>query len=218
VRGQHAAPPGESFSFGRCKPSGNSGRSSAVVPWVSCSILLVSGSVRSASTNTAVLRTAQTDAAPGTECVLYDELAELPHFNPDDDRSVPPPAVERLRDAVHRADAILFSTPEYAGAMPGALKNLLEWLIGDDQPGSVYEKPVGWVNCSPRGASLTYESLRTVLEYAHAHVIAHACGTVPVSGSSVGENGLLSDATARADVNQLVSALANAACPATPAL
>jgi chromate reductase, NAD(P)H dehydrogenase (quinone) len=125
--------------------------------------------------------------------------------------------VQRLRDAVHRADAILFSTPEYAGAMPGALKNLLEWLIGDDQTRSIYGKPVGWINCSPRGALLAYGSLRTVLEYAHAHVIAQACGTVPVSGSSVGENGLLSDATARADVNQLVSALANAACPATPA-
>ena len=44
------------------------------------------------------------------------------------------------------------STPEYAGAMPGALKNLLEWLIGDEAPRSIYEKPVGWVNTSPRGA------------------------------------------------------------------
>ncbi len=156
------------------------------------------------------------DAAPDTDCVLYHELAELPHFNPDDDEDAPPEAVQRLRDAVHRADAIMFSTPEYAGAMPGALKNLLEWLIGDDQPRSVYEKPVGWINCSPRGAHLTYESLEVVLEYAHAHVISEACGDVPVSGSSVGEDGRLSDAAARADVNRLVAALANAACAETP--
>ena len=170
------------------------------------------GSVRRASTNTAVLRTAQADAAPGTTLVLYDELADLPHFNPDNDHDAPPPAVVRLRDAVHRADGLLFSTPEYAGAMPGALKNLLEWLIGDDQPGSVYEKPVAWINSSPRGARLTYESLRTVLEYAHAHVIDEACGDVPVSGSSVGEDGLLSDPVARADLTRLVAELANAAC------
>jgi NAD(P)H-dependent FMN reductase len=178
---------------------------------VSRSILLVSGSVRSASTNTAVLRTAQNDAESGTECVLYNELAELPHFNPDDEQPAPPPAVQRLRDAVHRADAILFSTPEYAGAMPGALKNLLEWLIGDDQPGSVYEKPVGWVNCSPRGASLTYRSLRTVLEYAHADIVEEACGNVPVTASSVGADGLLSDDVARAQVKRLVAALVGAA-------
>jgi chromate reductase, NAD(P)H dehydrogenase (quinone) len=184
---------------------------------VTCSILLISGSVRRASTNTAVLRTARANAASGTECVLYDELAELPHFNPHDDHhDTPPAAVVRLRDAVHRADAVLFLTPEYAGAMSGAFKNLLEWLIGDDQPGSVYEKPVGWVNSSPRGAHLTYESLRTVLEYAHAHVVAEACGHVPVSGSSVGQDGLLSDGAARVDVNRLVAALANASCAATP--
>ncbi len=195
---------------------GNSDRSSAVVLRVSCSILLVSGSVRRASTNTAVLRTAQAGAAPGTTLVLYDELADLPHFNPDDDHDTPPPAVVRLRDAVHRADGVLFSTPEYAGAMPGALKNLLEWLIGDDQPGSVYEKPVGWINSSPRGARLTYESLRTVLDYAHAHVIDEACGHVPVSGSSVGEDGLLSDPVARADVDRLVAELAKTACAVVP--
>jgi chromate reductase len=182
---------------------------------VSSSILLVSGSVRSASTNTAVLRTAQADAASGVECVLYDELAELPHFNPDVEEDALPPAVVRLRDAVHRADAILFSTPEYAGAMPGALKNLLEWLIGDDKPRSVYEKPVGWINGSPRGAQLTYESLRTVLEYAHARIIAAACGHVPVSGSSVGEDGLLSDHAARAEVGRLLAVLANDACSVT---
>jgi chromate reductase, NAD(P)H dehydrogenase (quinone) len=183
---------------------------------VSCSLLLVSGSVRRASTNTAVLRTVQADASQEAECILYDELAELPHFNPDDDHDAPPPAVVRLRDAVHRADAILFSTPEYAGAMPGALKNLLEWLIGDDQAESVYEKPVGFINCSARGASLAHESLRTVLQYAHARLVEEACGNVSVTVSSVGADGLLSDAAARVEVNRLVAALVGAASAERP--
>jgi NAD(P)H-dependent FMN reductase len=175
-------------------------------------LLLITGSVRRQSTNSAVLRTARADAGPGIACTLYGELAELPHFNPDDDQDAPPPAVARLRDAVHAADAILFSTPEYAGAMPGALKNLLEWLIGDDHPDSVYEKPVGWVNCSPRGAHLAYESLRIVLQYAHAHIVEEACGDVAVHASSVGEDGLLSDGRARTEVNRLAAALVDAAC------
>ncbi len=181
-----------------------------------CSLLLISGSLRRASTNRAVLRTVQADAATGVECCLYEELADLPHFNPDDDHGTPPAAAVRLRHAVHRADALLFSTPEYAGAMPGALKNLLEWLIGDDQPGSIYEKPVGWLNTSPRGAELAHESLRAVLGYAGARVVEEACGHVPVTASSVGGDGLLSDAGARADVGRLAAALVAAVCTAGP--
>lgn len=196
--------------------AGNSDGSSHVDCSVACSILLISGSLRRASTNTAVLRTVRADAPAGTVCTLYGELAELPHFNPDDGHGTPPSAVGRLRDAVHQADALLFSTPEYAGVMPGALKNLLEWLIGDEQPRSIYEKPAGWINASPRGAQLTHESLHTVLRYAHANVVAAACGSVPVAASAVGADGLISDARARADIGRLVDALRVATCTETP--
>ena len=54
---------------------------------------------------------------------------------------------------------MLFSTPEYAGALPGSFKNLLDWTVGDDQPGSMNGKPVAWVNVSPRGAEHAHESL-----------------------------------------------------------
>ena len=62
------------------------------------------------------------------------------------------PAVAELRAAVRETDAVLFSTPEYAGALPGSFKNLLDWMIGDDKPGSIYEKPVAWINPSAHGA------------------------------------------------------------------
>jgi chromate reductase len=80
-------------------------------------LLLISGSTRAASTNTAVLRTAQTLADFPT--TLYDELSALPAFNPDDDREPLHPAVARLREELEKADAVLFCTPEYAGALPG---------------------------------------------------------------------------------------------------
>src|SRR5947199_1725778 len=117
-----------------------------------CQMLLVSGSLRSKSTNTAVLRTAQVIAPCGVEAILYQGLVALPHFNPDDDTEPLSPAVTDLRSRIRAADAVLSSTPEYAGAMPGTFKNLLDWTIGDDQPGSIYNKPVAWINASPRGA------------------------------------------------------------------
>ena len=110
---------------------------------MSCRILLVSGSLRSNSTNRAVLRTAQVGARDVTT-VLYDELAHLPHFNPDDDADPLPVAAAALREQVRDADTLLFSTPEYAGGLPGSFKNLLDWSIGDAQAGSIYEKPVAW--------------------------------------------------------------------------
>jgi hypothetical protein len=66
-------------------------------------VLLISGSTRAASSNTALLRTAAVAAPAGIEAVLSDELAGLPHFNPDDDREPLPVAVAELRSAIAAA-------------------------------------------------------------------------------------------------------------------
>ena len=74
-------------------------------------------------------------------------MGSLPHFKPRHDREGEPvdAAVADLRAHVAAADAIVICTPEYAGALPGALKNLLEWTVGD---GGTYHKPVAWINVS----------------------------------------------------------------------
>ena len=163
-------------------------------------ILLISGSLREKSTNSAVLRTARAVAPPGVAAIVYEGLADLPHFNPDDDRDPLPPAVATLRDQIRRADAVLFSTPEYAGALPGSFKNLLDWTIGDDQRGSIYEKPVAWINTSPRGTVDAHTSLRNVLRYAHATIVDAARAEIPVTGADVDERGLVADPVIRAAI------------------
>ena len=65
-------------------------------------------------------------------------MRRSPHFSPDDDGDDLPAAVRELRAATGRAEALLVCTPEYAGALPGAFKNLLEWLVGG---GEAYRKP-----------------------------------------------------------------------------
>jgi NAD(P)H-dependent FMN reductase len=171
-------------------------------------VLLISGSLRVRSTNTAVLRTARLVAPPDVDAELYDGLAALPAFNPDDDVAPLPEPVGALRAAIRAADALLFSTPEYAGALPGAFKNLLDWTIGDDQPGSIYEKAVAWINAAPRGAVLAHESLAVVLGYAHARVIEPACVHVPVNAADVDEHGLVPDPMARAAIAGALAGLA----------
>jgi chromate reductase, NAD(P)H dehydrogenase (quinone) len=54
---------------------------------------------------------------------LYEGRSGLPAFNPDDDHDPLPPAVADMRQQIAAADAALFCTPEYAGLIPGSLKN-----------------------------------------------------------------------------------------------
>jgi chromate reductase len=164
---------------------------------MSCRVLLVSGSLRRLSTNTAILRTVAAVAPDGIETTLYAGLGALPHFNPDDDTDPLPDAVADLRQWIRAADALLFSIPEYAGALPGSFKNLLDWTIGDDQPGSIYQKPSAWINASPRGAIKTHEQLRQVLGYASATIIEGACVHIPVTGAMIGPDGVITDLAIR---------------------
>jgi NAD(P)H-dependent FMN reductase len=175
------------------------------------SVLLISGSLRSQSSNSAALRTAALIAPGGVRTVLYEGMGELPHFNPDDDAegAEPHTAVAELRAAIGEADALLICTPEYAGALPGALKNLLEWTIGD---AGTYRKPVGWINVSgpaaPTGGADAHDSLGKVLQYAHADIVEAACVRVPLERSAVGPDGLVSHEDARAGIARALGELA----------
>ncbi len=170
-------------------------------------ILLISGSTRNGSTNTAVLRTAQAVAADGVETVWFDRMTALPHFNPDDDKEPLHPVVAELRREIAGAQAVLFSTPEYAGALPGSFKNLLDWTVGG---GEIYRKPVAWINASssPTGAADAHASLAKVLGYLSVDVVNSACESIPVARGQVGEDGLIVDADIRARIADVLSRLA----------
>jgi NAD(P)H-dependent FMN reductase len=157
-----------------------------------------------------VLQTAAALAPEGVDCRIYHGLASLPPFNPDDDTDPLPMEVARLRSAIHDADALVFSVPEYAGALPGSLKNLLDWTIGDDKEGSIYDKPVCWLNASPRGANGAHNELRIVLNYAHARIIEAACAYVPVSATVIDSDGLVQDEQVRLTTESAFAALLHA--------
>ncbi len=157
--------------------------------------------------NSAVLATAADVLEFELDAEFYAGMAELPHFNPDLDHDPVPDAVRDLREAVTEAHAVLFSTPEYAGVMPGALKNLLEWTIGATV---LSGKPVGWINPStaPGGAAGTYANLRTVLGYTGATVVEDACVDVPVARADIGPDGTIGDEGIRDAIRDAVIKLA----------
>jgi len=168
-------------------------------------VLMVSGSLRAGSTNTALLNTARAVAPRGVDAVLYAGLDHLPHFNPDADQDPLDPGVAQLRAALSQADALLFSTPEYAGALPGSFKNLLDWTVGG---GETYGKPAAWLNASgvqsPTGAADAHASLRKVLGYTGVTIVEQACLRIPVARREIGPDGLIASPAIR---EQLVHAL-----------
>jgi NAD(P)H-dependent FMN reductase len=176
-------------------------------------ILLLSGSLRAGSTNEAVLRTAQVVApSANVRAVVYDELAELPHFNPDDDAEPLPAAVSGLRAAIDRAVGILICTPEYAGTLPGSFKNLLDWTVGGTE---ICDKPVAWVNSAAPGRGQGAEAtLRAVLGYTGAAIVESACRRIPVDRGMVGEGGLIDDPEVRRQLGEVLGLLmASGAAP-----
>jgi NAD(P)H-dependent FMN reductase len=151
-------------------------------------------------------------APEGIACTRYDGLDALPHFNPDDDCEPLPPAVVDLRASIAAADAVLFCTPEYAGALPGSFKNLLDWTVGG---GEMYGKRVGWINASglPTGATDAHASLRKVLGYLSTEIVEDACVHIPVARQAVGDDRLIRDPQLRARIADVLRTLAARSSP-----
>lgn len=88
-------------------------------------IIGISGSLRTASVSTALLKTAATLAPGYVKFMIYDGLGNLPHFNPELDTQPVPPAVSDFRSHLNSSAGVIISTPEYAHGIPGALKKRL---------------------------------------------------------------------------------------------
>lgn len=169
-------------------------------------ILLLPGSLRAGSSNETVLRTAQAAAPARVRTVFYEGLADLPHFNPDDDAEPLPGPVARLRAAIAEAAAVLICTPEYAGTLPGSFKNLLDWTVGGTE---ICDKPVAWVNAAAPGRGQGAEAtLRTVLGYTGADIRDEACVRIPVDRRTVASDGTIADEAVRARLAQILTLLA----------
>lgn len=91
-------------------------------------LLGLSGSLRSASYNTALLRGAQRVAPEGVTLELA-SIADIPIYDGDAEaRDGLPAPVTALKERIVAADGLILATPEYNGSLPGAFKNAIDWL------------------------------------------------------------------------------------------
>jgi chromate reductase, NAD(P)H dehydrogenase (quinone) len=151
-------------------------------------ILAISGSLRAASINSALLRTFARSAPAGMSITLYDVVGELPLFNPDLEANAPA-SVQRLWVQVREADALLIASPEYAHGVTGCIKNLLDWLVSFEP---FVDKPVAVLNASPR-ANLADAALRETLKTMSAVIIEAASVSIPLLGANMLESEMVQD-------------------------
>src|SRR5436305_14071709 len=102
----------------------------------------IPGSLRRESRNAKLLRASAELLPAGSWLVIYDGLEAGPPYNESRDTGVAPWAAGRLREAIAAADAVLFSTPEYNGSVPGQLKNAVDWASRPHRTSALWGKPV----------------------------------------------------------------------------
>jgi chromate reductase, NAD(P)H dehydrogenase (quinone) len=172
-------------------------------------ILGISGSLRSGSHNTELLRAAARALPPGVDLEILDGLAELPPYNEDLDIEPEPEPVAHLRHAIADADGVLIATPEFNGSIPGGLKNALDWASRPFPDNAFRGKPVAVVGASTGlyGAIWAQAEVRKVLGIIGADLIE---GDLPVgyAHQAFEETGQLTDPDLRAALEGLVAVLA----------
>lgn len=135
-------------------------------------VLGISGSLRVASYNSALLRAAGALADERMRLELWSDLKQIPPFS-EDDETEPAGSVQALRLAIAGADALLIATPEYNGSIPGQLKNAVDWASRPYGDAALTGKPVAVMGASPspQGAAGAQAELRKVLARVGAQVL-----------------------------------------------
>jgi chromate reductase, NAD(P)H dehydrogenase (quinone) len=172
-------------------------------------ILAVSGALRAASSNTALLRAAQELAPEGVEIEIYDGIAELPFFDQDLEAE-PPASVVRWREAVAAADGVLLATPEYNYSTSGVLKNAIDWASRPYGQAVLTHKPAAVLGASGSdfGTVRAQNHLRAVFHQFEGDLLLKPEVHVGRNYERFDADGRLVDETSRNLVAGLVAALA----------
>ncbi|MGK5631757.1 NADPH-dependent FMN reductase [Streptomyces sp. URMC 123] len=179
-------------------------------------VLAISGSLRAASFNTRVLHALPALAPDGMRIEVFDGLGDLPHFS--EDREADPPApVRRLWQAIADADGLIVATPEYNGAMPGVLKNALDWASRPYGESVLPGHAAMVLSASPGifGGVRAQAQLREVLALLNVYVVGGPQVAIPevhtrLAPTAEPADQRLTDPTTRAMLGSLLHGLAEA--------
>ena len=116
-------------------------------------ILGLSGSLRSGSLNSSLLRAAVGEMPKGVTLEVG-SIKGIPLYDGDLEAAQGlPDAVVKLKERVVATDGLLLVTPEYNNSLPGVFKNAIDWLTrpAADIPRVFGNRPVAVMGASPGG-------------------------------------------------------------------
>lgn len=173
-------------------------------------ILAVAGSLRQGSYNRGLLRAAQ-EVAPDWVEIRFFDIGQLPFFNEDIEAAGDPEPVRRFKEAIATSDAVLISTPEYNGVVPGVLANAIDWASRPTGRSVLRNKPVAIMGAvlGKSGSANAQAILRGVFGRIGAIVVPDPQVLVPSASKLFDEHVDLRDEGTREDIRQLVEAVAH---------
>ena len=169
----------------------------------------VSGSLRAASYNSALLRAAQAMTPDGVD-LIEGSIRGVPLYDGDLERDQGlPEAVVVLKALIADSDGLLLFTPEYNNGIPGVFKNAIDWL---SRPASDIDRvfggrPVAVLGASPGGFGtvLAQNDWLPVLRTLKAELWAEGRMLVSRASGLFDENGALTDDRTRAALRDFIA-------------
>jgi chromate reductase, NAD(P)H dehydrogenase (quinone) len=172
-------------------------------------LLGICGALRTGSTNRLLLTQAMHAFGPATHTIAD---LRLPLYDGDlEDAHGIPPSVQTLADQIASADAIIIATPEYNKALPGVLKNALDW-VSRTKGAPFHDKPTAILSAAAgrAGGERAQFSLRLCLVPFRAHVLPGPEVMIAESGNAFDTEGQLIDARSVKVMTELMQNLRDA--------
>jgi len=161
-------------------------------------LVALCGSLRTASYNRMLLATLPGLAPAG---LTIEELpwGHIPVYNGDLEIGGLPADVLALQARVREADGLIICTPEYNHSIPGALKNVLDWLSVGASPHALYELPVAILGASNGtiGTTRAQAILRQTLAALNAPTMPFPQVLVATAQKKFADDGTLTDDATR---------------------
>jgi chromate reductase len=168
----------------------------------------ISGSLRSQSYNTRVLRAVAKLAEAAGHTVEFIDWSALPVLSEDLESPDGPPApVKAFREALGQYDFLLISTPEYNHSIPGGLKNAIDWASRAPNVWGGKKAAIMGATVGAWGAVQAVREVRHVLGVLGVQVQTHPMVNLPGAAGAFDEQGNLTNALAISAAEKLVASL-----------
>jgi chromate reductase len=172
-------------------------------------VAVVVGSLRRESINRKLANALTRLEAPGCS-FHFVELGDLPHYN-EDLWPNPPAAVKRLKADIEAADAVLFVTPEYNRAIPGLVKDVIDWACRPRGQNSWAGKPAAIIGATGGkiGTAVAQSQLRSILLVLDLAVMGQPEAYIQVTPGLIADDFTVTDESVRKFLQTYLAAFAD---------